>query len=144
VVIGRARFDAPWLIYLCAAKAEMSEGGRADVRIHGTKRLLPYRPLAGTLVGTGRADLRGARLESRRLRPGRWPLGVDRQLARDTTKDIKTKETKGRKRRIQEALDLNELDPDRRRGSVLVRRGEGGRRREVGMDDWGFDQLDPG
>src|SRR3954451_22861638 len=36
--------------------------------------------------------------------------------------------------RIQEALDLNELDLDRRRGSVLVRRGKGGRRREVGMD----------
>src|SRR5215813_7560993 len=45
--------------------------------------------------------------------------------------------------RIQEALDLNELDLDRRRGSVLVRRGKGGRRREVGMDDWGFEQLAP-
>src|SRR3954447_14084885 len=40
--------------------------------------------------------------------------------------------------RIQEALDLSELDLDARRGSVLVRRGKGGRRREVGMDDWGF------
>ena len=45
--------------------------------------------------------------------------------------------------RIQEALDLSELDLDRRRGSVLVRRGKGGRRREVGMDDWGFEQLEP-
>jgi site-specific recombinase XerD len=45
--------------------------------------------------------------------------------------------------RIQEALDLNELDFDRRRGSVLVRRGKGGRRREVGMDVWGFEQLEP-
>jgi len=45
--------------------------------------------------------------------------------------------------RIQEALDLTELDLDRRRGSVLVRRGKGGRRREVGMDDWGFEQLEP-
>src|SRR4051795_11319815 len=36
--------------------------------------------------------------------------------------------------RIQEALDLNELDLDARRGSVLVRSGKGGRRREVGMD----------
>jgi integrase len=45
--------------------------------------------------------------------------------------------------RIQEALDLNELDLDRRRGSVLVRRGKGGRRREIGMDDWGFEQLEP-
>src|SRR3954451_21857861 len=45
--------------------------------------------------------------------------------------------------RIQEALDLTELDLDRRRGSVLVRRGKGGRRREVGMDDCGFEQLEP-
>src|SRR5213080_2885424 len=45
--------------------------------------------------------------------------------------------------RIQEALDLGELDLDPRRGSVLVRRGKGGRRREVGMDDWGFEQLEP-
>src|SRR3954463_14765003 len=33
--------------------------------------------------------------------------------------------------RIQEAIDLTELDLDPRRGSVLVRRGKGGRRREV-------------
>jgi site-specific recombinase XerD len=43
--------------------------------------------------------------------------------------------------RIQEALDLTELDLDPRRGSVLVRHGKGGHRREVGMDDWGFEQL---
>ena len=41
--------------------------------------------------------------------------------------------------RIQEALDFSELDLDARRGSVLVRRGNGGRRREVGMDDWAFE-----
>src|SRR3954471_5256639 len=45
--------------------------------------------------------------------------------------------------RIQEALDLGELDLDPRRGSVLVRSGKGGRRREVGMDSWGFEQLEP-
>src|SRR6478752_2413219 len=45
--------------------------------------------------------------------------------------------------RVQEALDLTELDLDRCRGSLLVRRGKGGRRREVGMDDWGFEQLEP-
>src|SRR3954449_8549933 len=45
--------------------------------------------------------------------------------------------------RIQEALDLSELDLDSQRGSVLVRCGKGGRRREVGMDDWAFDQLQP-
>jgi len=45
--------------------------------------------------------------------------------------------------RIQEALALAEHDLDRRRGSVLVRHGNGGRRREVGMDEWGWVQLRP-
>ena len=36
--------------------------------------------------------------------------------------------------RIQEALALTEGDLDQRRGSLLVRRGKGGRRREVGID----------
>jgi integrase len=38
--------------------------------------------------------------------------------------------------RISEALALAESDLDRGRGAVPVRRGEGGRRREVGMDRW--------
>jgi integrase len=45
--------------------------------------------------------------------------------------------------RIQEALGLTEGDLDHRRGSLLVRRGKGGRRREVGMDAWGWEQLEP-
>jgi integrase len=45
--------------------------------------------------------------------------------------------------RIQEALGLAEHDLDRRRGSVLVRNGKGGRRREVGMDEWDWDHLRP-
>ncbi len=40
--------------------------------------------------------------------------------------------------RIQEALDLSEGDLDADRGSLLVRHGKGGRRRESGMDDWGW------
>jgi site-specific recombinase XerD len=36
--------------------------------------------------------------------------------------------------RISEALTLQESDLDRSRGAVLVRRGKGGKRREVGMD----------
>jgi site-specific recombinase XerD len=36
--------------------------------------------------------------------------------------------------RVQEALALGERDLDPRRGSLLVRRGKGGRRREIGMD----------
>lgn len=45
--------------------------------------------------------------------------------------------------RITEALALAETDLDRRRGAVLVRRGKGGRRREIGMDDWAWEQLEP-
>ena len=45
--------------------------------------------------------------------------------------------------RIHEALALGEGDLDPRRGSLLVRRGKGGRRREVGMDDWAWEQLQP-
>src|SRR5215216_7332503 len=45
--------------------------------------------------------------------------------------------------RIQEALALSERDLDPRRGSLLVRHGKGGRRRQVGMDEWGFEQLRP-
>ena len=44
---------------------------------------------------------------------------------------------------IQEALALTEGDLDHRRGALLVRRGKGGRRREVGMDAWGWDELQP-
>ena len=45
--------------------------------------------------------------------------------------------------RIQEALALTEGDLDHRRGSLVVRLGKGGRRREVGMDDWAWEQLAP-
>src|SRR3954463_1833071 len=45
--------------------------------------------------------------------------------------------------RIQEGLALGEGDLDPRRGSLLVRRGKGGRRREIGMDAWGWEQLAP-
>jgi integrase len=45
--------------------------------------------------------------------------------------------------RISEALTLTESDLEIARGSALVRRGKGGRRREVGMDEWAWDQLRP-
>ena len=47
-----------------------------------------------------------------------------------------------RRLRISEALALAESDLDRSRGSVLVRRGKGGKRRQVGMDRWSWEQLD--
>jgi integrase len=43
--------------------------------------------------------------------------------------------------RIQEALALGERDLDPRRGSLLLRSGKGGRRHEIGMDAWGWEQL---
>ncbi len=43
--------------------------------------------------------------------------------------------------RISEALDLAETDLDRTRGALVIRRGKGGRRREVGMDRWGWEAL---
>lgn len=46
--------------------------------------------------------------------------------------------------RIQEALSLIESDLDPRRGAILVRRGKGNKRREVGMDAWAWsDHLAP-
>jgi integrase len=46
--------------------------------------------------------------------------------------------------RISEALSLAERDLDRGRGALLVRQGKGGKRREVGMDEWGWDIFDRG
>ncbi len=43
--------------------------------------------------------------------------------------------------RIQEALAITESDLDERRGALLVRHGKGDKRREVGMDDWGWEHL---
>jgi integrase len=44
--------------------------------------------------------------------------------------------------RISEALALTESDLDPARGAILIRHGKGGKRREVGMDRWGWEQLD--
>jgi site-specific recombinase XerD len=45
--------------------------------------------------------------------------------------------------RISEALALAESDLAPVRGAILVRRGKGGKRREVGMDRWAWEQLKP-
>jgi integrase len=45
--------------------------------------------------------------------------------------------------RISEALALRESDLDPNRGAILVRRGKGGKRREVGMDRWAWEHLGP-
>jgi hypothetical protein len=45
--------------------------------------------------------------------------------------------------RINEALSLAETDLEPRRGSVLVRRGKGCKRREVGMDEWAWEHIEP-
>jgi site-specific recombinase XerD len=43
--------------------------------------------------------------------------------------------------RINEALTVTEHDLDARLGAIRVRHGKGGRRREVGMDPWGWEHL---
>jgi integrase len=43
--------------------------------------------------------------------------------------------------RISEALALNETDIDERRGSLLIRHGKGDKRREAGMDQFGFEHY---
>jgi len=45
--------------------------------------------------------------------------------------------------RINEAQSLTETDLDERRGSILIRHGKNDRRREVGMDAWGWSALRP-
>jgi site-specific recombinase XerD len=44
--------------------------------------------------------------------------------------------------RINEALTLSETDLEPRRGSILVRQGKGGKRREVGMDEWAWEHVE--
>jgi integrase len=43
--------------------------------------------------------------------------------------------------RISEALALTESDLDPRTGAVLARAGKGGKRRMVGMHDWGWEHV---
>jgi integrase len=45
--------------------------------------------------------------------------------------------------RIGEGLALTESDLDPDRGAILVRHGKGNKRREVGMDQWGWEQPVP-
>ena len=45
--------------------------------------------------------------------------------------------------RVGEALAPAETDLDAQRGAVLVRHGKGDKRREVGMDIWAWEQLEP-
>lgn len=45
--------------------------------------------------------------------------------------------------RIHQALSLTETDLDQRRGSLLLRHGKNDRRRDVGMDAWGWSALEP-
>ncbi len=45
--------------------------------------------------------------------------------------------------RISEALSLGEQDLNERENTILVRRGKGGKRRLIGMDDWGWTEIRP-
>jgi site-specific recombinase XerC len=44
---------------------------------------------------------------------------------------------------ISEALALNESDLDSEPGAVLVAHGKADKRREVGIDRWAWEQLNP-
>jgi site-specific recombinase XerD len=43
----------------------------------------------------------------------------------------------------QRSATLAETDLEPRRGSILVRNGKGGKRREVGMDEWAWEHVEP-
>ena len=45
--------------------------------------------------------------------------------------------------RISETLALTESDLDADRGAILVRHGKGDKRRDLGMDQWGWELLRP-
>jgi integrase len=72
VPIGRERFETYWPRYLRHAKGEMTHGSWEDVRIHGTKRLLPYfGELQMTRIDvTAVRDWRAVMLES--VEAGEW------------------------------------------------------------------------
>jgi site-specific recombinase XerD len=44
--------------------------------------------------------------------------------------------------RVSELLDLTERDLDPEQGTILIRHGKGDRSRLVGMDAWGWDELE--
>ena len=106
-----------------ADRSRTSDG--AEMRTFGEERA---QPSWATLTCFGRATcmsevvLRGEQLEPEpRARSRRGPDGL----------------------RINEALSLTETDVDERRASILVRHGKNDRRREVGMDAWGWTALQP-
>jgi integrase len=59
-----------------------------------------YRPLARTLIGTGARISEALALRVTDFEPGTGTLHINRQLARTTSDVVKTKETKGRRRRV--------------------------------------------
>jgi hypothetical protein len=45
--------------------------------------------------------------------------------------------------RIHRALTLVEADLESQHGTIQVRHGKDGKRREVGLDDWGWEHVEP-
>jgi len=88
----------------------------------------------GIRYPAGSTDGRG----DRRRDAYRGRLGSRPQVARTHRRAL------ARRLRIHQALALNESDLDPRRGALVVRRGKGGRRREVSMDDWAGSTFSPG
>jgi integrase len=103
-------------------KRSFSGAGNAIVRIRSGAQRSPIIPTVEEIVVVMRAS--GDRPDGLRLRGVivvLWRAGL----------------------RMSEAFALAESDLDRTRGAVLVRRGKGGKRREVGMDRGAWDQLEP-
>src|SRR3954447_7093655 len=95
-----------------------------------------------------------SRVRARGTRLGRGPRGSRRRAGRGGSRRSLWARPGARLRalivalwraglRIQEALALQERDLDPERGALLVRSGKGGRRRQIGVDAWGFGQLRP-
>ena len=83
-------------------------------------------------------QLDNARSAERGARAAACSLGAACPRATSSQSPSRTASTRHR--------SLRGLAPRRRRhpvGALLVRRGKGGRRREVGMDPWGWDELQP-
>ena len=110
-----------------------------DATVAAVRRRLCPDSMQAAHHGTRASAIPQTRRRSRRSSPSCAPLdGVHGQRLRGLIVVLRRAGL-----RVHEALALSESDLDHRRGSLLVRHGKGGRRREVGMDEWAWEQLQP-
>jgi hypothetical protein len=130
---------------LVAAFAEVAETAGTPVWRIGVRDIDASPPRCRSSAPAGRRatgdPLPGRPADDRRDRHGhapRWRRSPRSPAARTDRRVVACRPAE------RLALALAEADLDPRRGSLRVRRGKGGRRREVGMDDWAWEQLEPG